>query len=124
MLYGVIKKWKQAEGYGFIQGATKKPGPDLFFHATECIEPTPKVGERVVYRHGWDPKKQRVMAVEVRYEKSEHEERRRAGGRRRLPRLQSLLAPQLRAVQPHGVYLRLLRSPSVRVCHHLLMTRW
>ena len=68
-------------GYGFIQGATKKPGPDLFFHATECFEPTPKVGERVVYRHGWDPKKQRVMAVEVRYEQIEHEERRRKGGR-------------------------------------------
>ena len=79
LYFGVIKKWVDAQGYGFIRPAMT--GPDLFFHAKGCFEASPKMGERVVYRHGWDQKKDRLLAVEVRYETIEHERRRRTGGR-------------------------------------------
>ena len=79
MYFGVIRKWVDARGFGFIRPAMT--GPDLFFHAKGCFEANPKTGERVVYRHGWDQKKDRLLAVEVRYETIEHERRRRTGGR-------------------------------------------
>ena len=53
-------------GYGFIR--PDAGGPEVFFHASGCIDPNPKVGSRVAYRNGWDQKKQRPIVKMVRYE--------------------------------------------------------
>ena len=64
-------------GYGFIRPDAGEP--EVFFHATGCIDQSPKVGSRVAYRNGWDQKKQRPSAKGVRYETVEDQERRMGG---------------------------------------------
>ena len=77
MYLGVIRKWQSAGGYGFIRPDMN--GPEIFFHASGCVEPNPRMGERVAYRHGWDHKKDKLIAKGVRYETVEDQERRRGG---------------------------------------------
>jgi CspA family cold shock protein len=61
---GVIKKFLDERGFGFIR--PDDGGPDLFFHISQAPNFIPEAGEQVEYEVGTDPKTGRPRAENVR----------------------------------------------------------
>ena len=121
MYFGAIKKWSE-RGLGFIK--PDMSGPEIFFHARGVLKQTQ--GWEKEWRTGMDGIIRRTSSLRREYgmRRSMIKSGGEAGGLRRPARLLPLQAPKLRAVRPHGVHPRLLKSRSVRVFHHLLREKW
>jgi cold shock CspA family protein len=60
--FGRIKFWNEDAGFGFIRC---DDGSDLFVHVSNTGFLSPKVGDRVAFDHGTNPRTNRLEAKSV-----------------------------------------------------------
>ena len=68
-VYGIVKYFNQAQGFGFIK-PDEELGEDLFFHKTACVDGIPDEGSTVEFLVSEGPKG--LCAVKVRMIEDEY----------------------------------------------------